>query len=415
VDSVSDPNSSQPAAGRRGSASPVAAVELNAPLSGVSVPVLPSRIPSLDGLRAVSILLVLAAHTITEDHGRGPLRYVQHLGNFGVRTFFVISGFLITTLLLKELSRTGRISLKGFYARRALRIFPAFYAYVGAIALLWALNVIHMHWRDVAHAVTYTMNYYQDRTWYLNHIWSLSVEEQFYLLWPTLLVFVRARTAFWACAVVVLVTPGVRAWMWSIEMPLTSFTRQFQAVADALATGCLLAAVYNRLGTFQGYQRFLRSPLFWLVPLAGFVVPGGLYVVEPALFYIVGQSVANLAIAICIERCVRWPGGALGAVLNSRPLVFIGVLSYSLYLWQEPFLNPYSNALITKLPYNLLLTFAAALASYYLVELPFLRLKGRGAHSEPARPGEPRVAGRTDEVVGRPVGTVSAAAVSQTV
>ena len=99
-------------------------------------PSIRGRVPSLDGLRGVSILLVLLGHTALSDHAPHMLAPFSHAGNVGVRFFFIISGFLITTLLMKEWRKTGTISLRGFYVRRVLRIFPAVYTLIAVIALL---------------------------------------------------------------------------------------------------------------------------------------------------------------------------------------------------------------------------------------------------------------------------------------
>lgn len=349
------------------------------PASGL-VPRLPRHIPSLDGLRAVSIALVFLAHVGGTRHAPALLGRFHNIGNLGVKVFFVISGFLITTLLLREWERSGRISLKGFYLRRALRIFPAFYAYVGISWLLAMVGLVELNRGDLLHAVTYTMNYHHDRAWTLNHLWSLAVEEQFYLIWPALLCVLGPRRALAASAMVLVAAPTIRAVMWGpLGANSTAMTREFQAVADSLATGCLLSGCYNRLGACRWYLGVLGSRFFLLVPCALLVVAIATYkLAGGGGFYIAGQSVANLAIALGIDRCVRFPDSLEGRLLNTRPLVFVGVLSYSLYLWQELFLNPFDEtSMFTAVPINLVLAVLAALASYYLIERPFLRLKSR--------------------------------------
>jgi peptidoglycan/LPS O-acetylase OafA/YrhL len=142
------------------------------------------RLPSLDGLRAISIILVLLGHA---GGPRGFQRINLQIGDYahlGVVVFFVISGFLITSLLMHEYDTTRRISLRLFYARRTLRIFPASYFYLCVICLLSASNFIHLRGVDIWHAFTYTVNFFPGRSWQVGHLWSLSVEEQFYLLWP---------------------------------------------------------------------------------------------------------------------------------------------------------------------------------------------------------------------------------------
>jgi peptidoglycan/LPS O-acetylase OafA/YrhL len=144
------------------------------------------RIPSLDGIRAVAVALVLACH-YGNDFG---ISDFFNVGDLGVRIFFVISGFLITSLLLKELKQAGSIDLKRFYFRRTLRIFPPFYFYLGAMLALSALGLCNLTFRGALPAFTYTSNYWTE--WNLSgfvtsHSWSLATEEQFYLIWPFVL------------------------------------------------------------------------------------------------------------------------------------------------------------------------------------------------------------------------------------
>ena len=335
-------------------------------------PALPRRIPSLDGLRAASILIVLAAHLVHGHHGRIFDR-IDHLGNFGVKVFFEISGFLITTLLLREAAGSGRIDLPDFYRRRVLRIFPAYWTYLAVLFLLLMIGSIELRPGDLLASATYTANYHHDRSWYVNHLWSLSVEEQFYLTWPMLIVLLGARRAMFVAAAVILAAPCIRGYMWyDLHVGASRMTRQFEAAADALAAGCLLAGCYNWLGTKRAYVAFLRGPWFWPALLLGCAlsVAGGL-----GWFYFIGQSLAHLTILLCIDRCVRFPSTAIGRLLNSRLAVFLGVLSYSLYLWQMLFVNPFSSWWFCRFPQNVACSFLAALASYYLVERPFLRLK----------------------------------------
>jgi len=341
-------------------------------------PRLPSRIPSLDGLRAVSIMLVLIGHAALTVSATGFLTHLHHVGNLGVRFFFIISGFLITTLLLKEQERYGRISMRGFYTRRALRIFPAALAYIGIIAICSAFGWLVLRPGDVIHALTYTMNYHQVRAWWLDHLWSLSVEEQFYLLWPGLLWWVGTRRGLRTAWMVVLLVPLVRALMWFVlHASASAMTKHFEANADVLAMGCLLSMHFNRLSASAGYMRFQASWLFWPLALVLVVGGNGMFLISTASFYVVGQSITNVGAVLCVDWCIRNIDGVVGRLLNWRPVVYLGVLSYSLYLWQNVFLNPDWVAWPTRLPLNLLLALLMAVASYNLVERPFLGLKRR--------------------------------------
>jgi peptidoglycan/LPS O-acetylase OafA/YrhL len=355
-------------------------------------PRLPARIPSLDGLRAVSISLVILAHVAGSLNLPGPLRHLDHLGNLGVKVFFVISGFLISTLLFKECHATGHVSIKDFYVRRIFRIFPAFYVYYLVIVTAAVGGYISLKPGDAWHAATFTMNYHHDRAWYLNHTWSLSVEEQFYLIWPAMILLAGPRRAIFIAFLTIFLSPLARAYMIFVQSSSDSaLTREFQAVADALATGCVLAGVYNWLGRRASYLAFLESRVFLLVPIVCLAAPLGLFMVNASLYYLFGQTIVHIAIALCIDRCLRFPRDRFGVLINSRPFVFVGALSYSLYLWQEPFLNPSSTAAtkFTSFPLNVLVTLLAAIASFYLVEKPFLALRTSFRHGAPSAGGAP--------------------------
>jgi peptidoglycan/LPS O-acetylase OafA/YrhL len=334
-----------------------------------------ARIPSLDGLRAISILLVLSDHLSVTVFPHVPAIAAGRLGTFGVHVFFVISGFLITSLLLDEESKTGTVSLRRFYLRRTLRIFPPYYAYLVVVALASAVGWLHLHHFDLLAAATYTTNYHQDRAWHLGHSWSLSVEEQFYLLWPFLMKHLGAARAPRAALIAIGAAPLVRMFIllaapqWDDGVGET-----FPTVVDTLATGCLLACYHERLDRMPRLQRFLASPLFVVVPVMAVFAMS----IRPGkVDYLLGQSFTNVCIALTIYRVVRFPQTWSGRLLNLRPVAFLGVISYSLYLWQQPFLNKRSHAFLTAFPQNVLLAVAVALLSYYVIERPALRLRAR--------------------------------------
>ncbi len=336
---------------------------------------LQSRLPSLDGLRAVSIALVLLGHLEGTKGFPSWLDSHVDLGNLGVRVFFVISGFLITTLLVREWSDTGRISLTNFYLRRLFRIFPACYLFLSVMAIISATGYIELRPHDLLCGFTYTMNNHVDRSWYVGHLWSLSVEEQFYILWPVVLYFTGIRTGLRVALGVFLAAPLFRIGM-LLLFPSTQFLigTFFPTIADAIATGCILAFVQGDLSRNPKYLTFISSWRFSGVVLAVLVL---IYPISTKLSMLVEQSLLNLAIALCIHRCVLLPSSQLGRILNSRALGSVGVLSYSLYLWQQPFINRGSTAAMTSFPANIALAFAAAVLSYSLVERPFLKLKQR--------------------------------------
>jgi len=330
----------------------------------------------LDGLRAFSISLVVFAHCTGTRFFPSFVFARNELGNLGVRIFFVISGYLITTLLLDEMDSTGRISLKWFYFRRTLRILPAAYTYIGVMFVVSLMAWIPLGTQDFVHAITYTVNYQEPRPWNLTHLWSLSVEEQFYLLWPAVLRMSGRRRGLMIAASLLFISPLFRVVPHLLfpSAPVQWYHMiTFQTNADALAAGCVLAGIKGWLASKPLYMAFLRSPVFLLMPLA--IVAA--FTLQHRTIVPFSHPVMNIAIALCIDRCVRFDSDRVGRVLNWKPVAFIGVLSYSLYLWQQPFLNRLSDSPLSWFPINLALVVPPTLLSYYVVERPFLDLRKR--------------------------------------
>ena len=316
------------------------------------------RIASLDGLRTISIALVFLGHLYgTTGYPRNNMtRLAGEYAHAGVQIFFVISGFLITTLLLQERERTGRISFFNFYRRRTFRIFPAAFFYITVIAVI-------AHPGYLLYAYTYTMCYAdQGRPWLLGHLWSLSVEEQFYLAWPLAVAFAYSRRREIGFAAMLL-APVARLIFWHYNM--REIDEYFPAVMDSLVAGCLLAC----------YKDTLRKKFSWLTHPAVFTLLTLLTLSTPwmlprvRLLILLG-GLPPVVIALFIHSAIErrdW-------FLNNRFMFTAGLLSYSLYLWQQPFLNRNAHHWWTAFPANVLLAVACATASYYAVERPFLKL-----------------------------------------
>jgi peptidoglycan/LPS O-acetylase OafA/YrhL len=200
-------------------------------------------IPALDGIRAICVFLVIFFHLGNER----TLPFVP--GPLGVLGFFVLSGFLITWLLLKEQEKSGSISLRGFYRRRALRIFPAFYVFwfLAVSSRLLAHAEGQMPWSQAFSAFFYVSNYFHaifhPSPDFILHTWSLSAEEQFYLLWPlTFLVFAKKRKRLILFVSLLIAAIWVhRIHLWMVAHPTYYITYAFDTRADALLVGCLLA------------------------------------------------------------------------------------------------------------------------------------------------------------------------------
>jgi peptidoglycan/LPS O-acetylase OafA/YrhL len=331
--------------------------------------------PSLDGLRALSISPVLLGHLSGTRGFAGVNLGIGDYSHLAVVVFFVISGFLITSLMLSEHARNGQVSLKRFYARRALRLFPAMYTYLACVCLLWFFGVLSLHAMDIWHAVTYTVNFLPDRGKAIGHLWSLSNEEQFYLLWPCTFVLLGPRRAGWVAAGTILFGPVARAcgWLFLRGTPYYDLP-MFPMIADSIAIGCLLANISGWLEQKNWYLRLFR-PAYSIALLALLLVINRF--MDYSVVTVFGTSVIIVCLAVLIHRCVYRPDDWVGRVLNWKPIVFVGALSYSLYLWQQLFLNRESSAWINTFPQNLIFAIAAALASYFLLEKPLLKLRHR--------------------------------------
>ncbi|MCW5962211.1 MAG: acyltransferase [Pyrinomonadaceae bacterium] len=328
-----------------------------------------NRIPSLDGLRTISVGLVVLSHYL-------PLAGSYdnwNLGMLGVKFFFVISGFLITNLLLKETEKTGSIDLTKFYFRRTLRIFPPYYFYLFVIFIL-SRTVANFPGGDFTAPLTYTSNYDVSTTWNLLHTWSLSVEEQFYLIFPFVLLFFGRKKVVVVLAALVLLSPVIRLtdhYFFS-EAGKMWIYYGFHANADGLATGCLMAIFYEKLHQNRYYIRILNSKLFYIAPLLLVLTNS---IIEPRRFYLGATfTISNILIVMCIDWAItNYKSNAAGRLLNTSPMEKIGVMSYSIYLWQQPFLNRDSMMWFNEFPYNIAGIVLFSSISYFLIEKMSLR------------------------------------------
>lgn len=317
------------------------------------------RIPSLDGLRAISISLVVVGHW-------AELRYHSDVAgafaNLGVRIFFILSGYLITTLLLKEHARTSTIGLREFYVRRAYRILPA------AMVFMLPVFVIFWHelrWYHMAAAALYLANLDFAHPWFLGHLWSLSVEEQFYFLWPGVLKkWHRHRVPI--LLGVVAFAPVYRVACHFLQLHGRA-DETFPAVADVLAIGCLLAVFAECLPKIKAAWALAMIVPMVLVP----VYWGALRFHITAVLLLVGWPVMHLAIAGLLLHVMQRPYW----ILNVRPVVWLGQISYSLYLWQQLF----AYGQHPRPWWFVLFAVVLASASFYLVEQPMLRMRERRA------------------------------------
>ena len=316
------------------------------------------RIPSLDGLRALAVLSVIFSHVD---------RYIAGawaLGHFGVTAFFVISGFLITLLMIRERRKTGSVSVKRFYQRRALRILPAYAALLVVVAILSAFEHYPIDRLSWIGALTYT-SCFMTATMapVLAHTWSLSVEEHFYFVWPLLFRICRSKIAISALAGFVLTAPLLRweAASWNLPWIDPNYSSPLQL--SSIASGALLAFLVTSDVVIPAAAAASAGGALFILSFALRVWPP----VQSALADSLRAAAFGLAMLAILQ--IR-SGNPVCKILNSKPFVVIGVLSYSLYLWQQPLAG-----ILVPARYGIPLLFVVATLSYRFVERPFLNFK----------------------------------------
>jgi peptidoglycan/LPS O-acetylase OafA/YrhL len=282
------------------------------------------RRPALDGLRGVAVLLVVASHLRSPWFGSAA-------GDVGVTVFFVLSGFLIATLLFEELERSGSLSLGSFYRRRARRLLPALVVVVAVSVLITMVSGIgFVTWPEVVGALLYCTNIVQ--MWVpiqvdgmLHHTWSLVIEEQFYLLWPFVAsVLWRRRTLLLVLLLAGSVLVEARRVVLFGVAPLEDIAFSVGTRVDGILIGCALAVVLR--------GRVLPRPARWSGSLAvGYVLVAALSPVY-GLTFVAGLTLAAVAtsgviVAVLADAAPRW--------LEWSPLRTVGRLSYGLYLWHH--------------------------------------------------------------------------------
>jgi peptidoglycan/LPS O-acetylase OafA/YrhL len=342
---------------------------------------------ALDGIRGVAILAVMAFN--------GHLQWAQG-GYLGVDIFFVLSGFLITSLLLQEQRQSARISLQNFYYRRALRLLPGLFALMLFVsvyaALLQSKEKAMTTWKGVLYTFFYVANWAQigegaSGIGALSHAWSLSVEEQFYILWPLLLLLLlrSGLRRGWIVAFLLFCISASILWsarLWFEGAPHLRMYFGSDTRAHELLIGCL-AALLVHWGVI-GQGKASRQALRWIsvVSLAAIAYALTSLSVKSGFLYCGGFALIALATAAIIVNLLLFPS-QLTRAFEFSPLVWTGKISYGLYLWHFPVFEATRQLLEGRLPpalYEVLrfaTVFMVAAASYYVIEKPFLKRKQR--------------------------------------
>jgi peptidoglycan/LPS O-acetylase OafA/YrhL len=355
--------------------------------------------PALDGIRAFAIIGVILFHT----PGWGTFPRIVPGGHMGVTVFFVLSGFLITTLLLAEQHKTGGIDLKAFYLRRAARLMPGLLVVAVFHTVFWSTQDGFVKTiAPVLAALLYLSSIFAGFWRLMGKItwsWSLSVEEHFYFGWPPLLRWLFAdgsdrqpargilrrhpmMAAGGFALLIVAVATGLRVWFvhsvrWHGMLYYSTFTRM-----DALAVGCIAALLAWR------YRLPLPRVLGWAgVAALIFCYVNPAFSIGHSALNLWGLPLGTLASAVLVASVVQQPRSLLARLLSTRPLVHIGLVSYGLYLWNllpgralEEIIGHHPGHLATLLSW--LAIVGAVELSYRFVEQPVLnwartRMRGR--------------------------------------
>jgi peptidoglycan/LPS O-acetylase OafA/YrhL len=353
-------------------------------------------IPTLDGWRAIAICGVILFHASTVTIAGHSLRPLQDLGEYGVQLFFAISGLLICGRLLDEEDRHGRISLRDFYVRRIFRIQPAAITFLLVAAYLAAFKSIPMPLGAWVSSLFGFRNLYAARTGlspttlYTNHFWSLGVEEQFYLFLPVPLVLVRKRRL----AALGSITIAAMAW--------TSIAHRFNLVSEASSgrtdlqiAGLIFPAALALLLRSEGFREWLGR---WVVPLAWIGV-AAFFLSLDLMHHHFLALIVDIGFPTIILATVLRPRSIFSRLLEWAPFVYVGKISYSVYLWQQLFfvnlaaVHPASGILgkLQEFPMNIIAIAVCANASYFLIERPMTRF-GRSF----LRVDRPQAIGRTE-------------------
>ena len=351
-----------------------------------------SRMPTLDGLRFVAVVLTSAVHLYPRAVPGGLL---------GVDIFFVLSGFLITVLLLTSADGHGRIPLKRFYLRRTRRLLPA----VSLLLVTFAIWVVasgptaynlKVAAVVIGSVVAYVFNWAgvlgHEAPWQVDHLWSLSVEEQFYLVWPVLLMLIirrcrpRVVMAVTASAAAASVLAQTVAWLVTGNVNVVYLASPLRA--EGILLGCLLAQAYV-WGSHEGVVTWLARAR-WPLLATGLVVAGLSLTmgIDDSLTYEGGMALGVLSATVMVASLVAKEttgsvSGLLRATLGNRVMVGLGKRSYSIYLWQNPVAWALTTPLLDSywwLPANVAGTLICAQISYVCVERPFLRRRKAPSH-----------------------------------
>ena len=334
--------------------------------------------PSLNGLRGISIIMVLFDHIFLKNRN---ILINTLSGALGVNIFFVISGFLITTLLLKEYHKTGSISIKNFFIRRALRILPVAYLYCLVLAFLNFIFHLNIGYKSFLGALLYFRNltFSSFNDWQTAHFWSLSVEEQFYLIFP--LIFFKSRNLFFTAVFSLVFIIPVTNYLFSIKYLFSDseqvkLSLKIMTDITPILAGSLAAFILFKSRDLLPLM-IVNSSLYniFLFSLAAIIHTFRLTFIADSFVPLLTSLLICLLIINNLVKCDNF----FFAFLNTPAMAYIGILSYSIYIWQQIFLHDMPWAHLFRfsdsISLNIILLLIVSWSSFNLFEKRFLALK----------------------------------------
>jgi peptidoglycan/LPS O-acetylase OafA/YrhL len=330
----------------------------------------------LDGIRCLSIVAVMYFHFTGAD-GR--------LGILGVDLFFILSGFLITTLLLRERENTGEINLKLFWVRRALRIFPIYYGFIFAQLVIFKVvsvdqTLIDEFYKNLPAFLTFTNNWFvhlsPDTKVVFYHAWSLAAEEQFYLFWPLLLVFASSTKRLISIPAILILIDILFTYLTKNQvLNLTqNGTAIITSLQPAICLGVIAAIIMHHQKSFNVLSRLLNPKV---TPILSAVIAVIL------IIYKFPNFIIHVILTLFLLSVIFNRDKITSSILNFRPVIYIGQISYGMYIFHMAAFNAISMMVFPSLSSSsyqvvvtsFLFTILVATASFYLYEKPFMSLK----------------------------------------
>lgn len=346
--------------------------------------------PTIDGMRAIAIIIVVIDHALHQIYRESSwIRFLPY-GDMGVYLFFVISGFLITTLLLHEKQKNREINLKKFYIRRVLRIFPVAYLYIGIIVTVGLFINLGNTTMSTVGALLYLRNISIFKgDWFFAHFWSLSYEEQYYMWYPWCVKKLKQYLLhfLWLILTIIILLKAALYYNW---IPNSNWWSLLTGI-DGILIGAIGGIYYSK----DKLNISLSNISILLISITTLLLSYILYnnilgINQKYLNKSIGAFLLLVFLIVNLKKENNW----FGVFLSTKPMVHIGVLSYSIYIWQQIFTAPGNDVMFTsygnnisdsfyntmnfaRFPLNLLLIYLTALLSYYGYEKYFLTLKNK--------------------------------------